>query len=542
MSNLKAIHEAMRLQPINKLMVVGHPLSGYASVEQVLHGCGLQAAAASKTQGLSPTQVSYMLLQAYRVTPLEATQALEALSPINPSPVWQTLALDLLVGNLEQELWGWADPQAIYLLDYWKNLDHQLAFVLVYDSPQASMAGLFENPEVDCTEAVVQAASANWLAYNEALLNFYLGNTERCLLVHGQQVRAQTGDYLRQVQHQMGVELQMPWGGMGGEVKHTAWNALQTELCSRVLSANPKMAQMYADLQSVASMPQGHVKNQPSFDTDMAVLSKFVALHRSNLKIQRYVEELKAAKEAQEQALNQQLATLVQSFEKAHAYGHAMAQEKQQLVALAESRLEQMEGLTQREAKLEVRLNNLNRQLDQARIAIYETQNTSKRELEIGKLDLEEDNKLLVAELNKVQEELEQFHIQNQQLQFKITQDEEKFSPKLFGAALQVKNELPYKLGAAIVSCKGSLKASLGLPFRLRRIVNEFETQSRSKLPLESSNYSQYIDFHEAEKIKQHLSYKFGEILIQTNGSIFKWITLPLRLNTAYQTWRKFRV
>jgi hypothetical protein len=36
MSNLKAIHEATRLQPINKLMVVGHPLSGYAAVEQVL--------------------------------------------------------------------------------------------------------------------------------------------------------------------------------------------------------------------------------------------------------------------------------------------------------------------------------------------------------------------------------------------------------------------------------------------------------------------------------------------------------------------------
>jgi len=78
MSNLKAIHEATRLQPINKLMVVGHPLSGYAAVEQVLHGSGLQAAAASKTQGLSPTQVSDMLLRAYRVQPLEATQAIGA--------------------------------------------------------------------------------------------------------------------------------------------------------------------------------------------------------------------------------------------------------------------------------------------------------------------------------------------------------------------------------------------------------------------------------------------------------------------------------
>jgi len=301
MSNLKAIHQAMRLQPIDELMVVGHPLSGYASVEQVLHSCGLKPAATSKTQGLSPTQVSEMLLRAYRVQPLTELQALDNFKPIIPSPVWQSLALDLLLGNLEQELWGWADPQAIYLLDYWKNLDHQLAFVLVYDSPQASMAGLFDKPDVDCTEDVVQAASANWLAYNEALLNFYLGNTERCLLVHGQQVRDKTADYLRQVQHQMGVELQMPWGGVVGEVKHSAWNALQTELCARVLSANPKMAQMYADLQSVASLPQGDVKAKPSFIADMALLSKFVALNRSNLRFQRYVEELKATKEVQEQ-------------------------------------------------------------------------------------------------------------------------------------------------------------------------------------------------------------------------------------------------
>lgn len=36
MSNLKAIHQAMRLQPIDKLMVVGQHLSGYTSVERVL--------------------------------------------------------------------------------------------------------------------------------------------------------------------------------------------------------------------------------------------------------------------------------------------------------------------------------------------------------------------------------------------------------------------------------------------------------------------------------------------------------------------------
>jgi hypothetical protein len=484
MSNLKAIHEATRLQPINKLMVVGHPLSGYASVEQVLHGCGLQAAAASKTQGLSPTQVSDMLLRAYRVPPLEATQALEALSPINPSPVWQTLALDLLVGNLEQELWGWADPQAIYLLNYWKNLDYQLAFVLVYDSPQASMAGLFDNPEVDCTEDVVQAASANWLAYNEALLNFYLGNTERCLLVHGQQVRAQTADYLRQVKHQMGVELQMPLGKAlieehSQSSSSSSWLAMKTQLCSRVLAANPKMAQMYTDLQSVASMPQGHVKNQPSFDTDMAVLSKFVALHRSNLKIQRYLEELKATKEAQEQALNQQLATLVQSFEKAHAYGHAMAQEKQHLAALAEDRQRNIEELRQKEAELLSRVGELDGQLQQAREEVNQHSAVAAADYVTSNKALEEENDLLLRQLHQVQEELENCYIENEE--FKIIKKENKYLLETEIAVQKVKQHLSYRIGTTFIKYGKTPWGWIWMPFAIWGQLREFRAYQRSK-------------------------------------------------------------
>ena len=28
-----------------------------------------------------------------------------------------------MLGNLEENFWGWSDPNAIYLLDYWKQLD-----------------------------------------------------------------------------------------------------------------------------------------------------------------------------------------------------------------------------------------------------------------------------------------------------------------------------------------------------------------------------------------------------------------------------------
>jgi len=541
MSNLKAIHEATRLQPINKLMVVGHPLSGYAAVEQVLHGSGLQAAAASKTQGLSPTQVSDMLLRAYRVPPLEATHALEALSPINPSPVWQTLALDLLVGNLEQELWGWADPQAIYLLDYWKNLDHQLAFVLVYDSPQASMAGLFDNPEVDCTEDVVQAGSANWLAYNEALLNFYLGNTERCLLVHGQQVRAKTADYLKQVKHQMGVELQMPVGEALREANSqssSSWLAMKTQLCSRVLAANPKVTQMYADLQSVASLPQGHVKNQPSFDTDMAVLSKFVALHRSNLKIQRYVEELKAAKEAQEQALNQQLATLVQSFEKAHAYGHAMAQEKQHLAALVEDRQRNIEELRQKEAELLSRVGELDGQLQQARNEVNQHAAVVAADYVTSNKALEEENDMLLVEFHKVQEELERTLKQININKYRVSQAEEKLNlVGLNGAIDIIRNSKTYRLGYELVTCNRSIKSYIKLPIGLYRISKKYTNQIDG-LEIKNINFTNYSDGYHAYQIKKHLSYKFGEIIEETNLNPFMLLIFPFRLINTYKKWK----
>ena len=542
MSNLKAIHEATRLQPINKLMVVGHPLSGYASVEGVLHGSGLQAAAASKSQGLSPTQVSDMLLRAYRVQPLNELQALDNFKPIAPSPVWQTLALDLLLGNLEQELWGWADPQAIYLLDYWKNLDHQLAFVLVYDSPQASLASLFENMEVDCNERVVKAASDNWLAYNEALLNFYLGNTERCLLVHGQQVRAKTADCLRQVQHQMGVVLHMPFtNGLAGEVKQTGWNALQVELCARVISANLKVGQIYTDLQSVASLPMGSAMDKPSFDTDMAVLSKFVALHRSNLKIQQVVEELKAAKEAQAQALNQRLAELVQSYEHSQAHGHALEQEKQHLLVLAEDRLRNIEELRQREGELQGRVNELAGQLQQAKHEVNQHAAVAAADYVTSNKAMEEENQMLVEELHKVQEELEANHIQNQLIQFKLHQAEEKINPKLRGAANLVKQDLPYKLGSAVVRCQHSIKSYLALPFKLQKIKKDFKElqlkQNTERLPC----LIDYVDKHEAERVRQHLSYKLGEVLVQVSGNPMSWLMLPFKLQVAHRSWRRAR-
>ena len=383
---------------------------------------------------------------------------------------------------------------------------------------------------------MVKAASDNWLAYNEALLTFYLGNTERCLLVHGQQVRAKTADCLRQVQHQMGVVLHMPFDGLAAEVKQTGWNALQVELCARVISANPKVGQMYTDLQSVASLPMGNAMDKPSFDTDMAVLSKFVALHRSNLKIQQVVEELKAAKEAQEQALNQQLATLVQSFEKAHAYGHDMAQEKQNLLALAEDRLRNIEELRQREGELQGRVNELAGQLQQARDEVNQHAAVAAADYVTSNKALEEENQMLLEELFRIQEDLEQKYIDSQQIDERLESAETINRSQLIGASDYIKNGQTYQLGAVLVKCDRSIKGYLSLPIKIIAIIRK-SNNNKNNYSLEN-----YIDSHQAEIAKRHLSYKLGEVLSKALNNPFRWLILPLEIMIIYGKWKKEKV
>ncbi|MFP5486373.1 MAG: hypothetical protein ACLGHV_11995, partial [Gammaproteobacteria bacterium] len=181
--------DLMATLPINQIVVVGHPLSGFEGVESLLIRCGMQAAAPSQREGLSAADIGATLLKAHRVIPLDALQTHGPIQPLQPGPIWQSLALDLLLGNIDHDLWGWSDPQAVYLLDYWKNLDPQLAFMLVYDTPQDLIARAFDNPEVECTPEALQTAVDNWQAYNEALLHFYHRNPQRCMLVHAAQVR-----------------------------------------------------------------------------------------------------------------------------------------------------------------------------------------------------------------------------------------------------------------------------------------------------------------------------------------------------------------
>ncbi|EEU7453577.1 glycosyltransferase family 2 protein, partial [Campylobacter jejuni] len=114
------------------------------------------------------------------------------------------------------------------------------------------------------------------------------------------------------------------------------------------------------------------------------------------------------------------------------------------------------------------------------------------------------------------------------------------------GARARLQNQLVYRLGKVVVEAK-SFNKIIKLPFLMLKICLEhnFEhkvyrsiVQFRSDLkllPLEC-----YLDYHEALVIKEHLSYKFGKLILLSfkgwyKGKIF---ILPFMLKKRYKEYK----
>lgn len=175
---------------MNKIIIVGHSASGLAEVETQLRHDGLKTSKLSRREGLSPAEITRSLCRAHNAPSADTPTREADFKQIEAGPVWQGMALDLLLGNLEQDWWGWANTQSIFLLEYWRELDPLATFVLVYDEPQRALAeaALYDAKDPDTTR--IQQRIDNWMAYNGAMLRFFLRHPGRCLLINAQQILA----------------------------------------------------------------------------------------------------------------------------------------------------------------------------------------------------------------------------------------------------------------------------------------------------------------------------------------------------------------
>lgn len=553
---------------MNKIIVVGHPQSGWEGVHELLLACGMAQALPSRREGFTPEQISATLLKAHGVLPVQQVRSADELQQIAVAPVWQGLALDLVLANMDQPLWGWADVQAVYLLDYWKAQDPQTMFVLVYDAPQTALTRhAVEHLETD--PEALQAKVNAWVAYNAALLSFHLRNPERSLLVHADQVQASATHYVQQLSARMGAQLQLPGTSVNDVgTQDTTPSVLQAEaaaspnmhayghpaaqpalqgnalaqwLAQQLLQEHPEAQELYAQLQAAASMPQraqqqgtallaGHDLQQQHYQAWAAFVAQQTAMQQSAARLVQLGTTLQDRQQQLQNSEHENALLMAQLHKVQEVLESHYQQSQQQAKQLAELPKLQadLKSAQEKAAQLQQTEAQLKKELQQATAKPIST-------------ELQEENELLLSQLHKVQEELERYYLENRQLKAGGAKQQPQPKSSYYGAAERVKQQLCYRLGATMIRQSRSIGGWLKMPFALSAETKRFRQDLAARKDMKLPSIAQYQDAHEAELIKQHLSYRLGSRLMNSSKTLGGMISLPWSLYAEVKAFRKDR-
>ncbi|MCO7227690.1 hypothetical protein NH398_00375 [Halomonas sp. CnH100-B] len=467
---------------MNRIAIVGHPSSGYTDVEALLKHYGMGEAAPSRREGMSVHDIEASLFKAHNAVNIEQVQTEAELSQLTPSSVWQGLALDFLLGNMQQKgVWGWASSNTLPLLNMWHEVDDQTAFLLVYQHPAIALQNALDRKESISPTEVLN----NWAAYHGALLAFYLRHPERSFLVHTQQLLSQPQEVLKALP---GLSAK-PTEGLvattkaspltavlnsleGGEQTETAYleaEPLERFLSEQVVEKHPALS-LFEELQASATQP-GEVNG--------GIASEDAWKHFRQQRV----------------ALLNTLTKLQQALEKESAKNATLKRENEELKKTPPT----------------------------PTVAAVDT------------TELQQENSMLLEQLHVVQEELEKLYSQARKKGTVVSE-----SGPYYGAEQRVKRQLTYRLGAVVVNSH-SVKDFVCLPLALKREYAAYQKDVKARKGEKLPPISQYADAHKAEQVKRHLSYRLGQAIMDNAGSPVGWLKLPMALSRETKAFRKER-
>lgn len=486
---------------MSKILIVGHHNSNYKKLEEILNFCGMAKASPSKIYKMTPQDINSKLSSVAISIPQDVPLDRQSKSSTNrlsknqkslalrhvqqleggyvqkrPKKMWDSLAFDLIVANEEQSFWGWSDSNAVNLLDYWADFDDEMVFILTYDMPDIILKYLLNDIEAqEVNQSIVDDKIKDWYECNQAMLNFYQKNKNRCLLVNGQQVLISPREYVRSVAKIAQIE-PLPSNSELSALQDDAPlpNSLTLDfLIGEVLASSDDAHQMFGELQKLADLPF----------VGRAVTGSVLDLLKETADKQKKLLKIDVEK------LYQARTDLEKSFLENKKLSDLLHQERE--------KIKNLEGLL---------------------VNKKETLN-----IDLLSSQIMQENDLLIKQLYKAQEELESYYIENQKLK---SQNYEPSKPLYYGAVDRVKEDLPYRLGATMVNHSKSAKALAKLPLALTKEYLHFKRNNPTGLPA----LEEYQDFQEVEKVKRHLSYRLGEALVDGLKSPKKILELPSKM------------
>ena len=499
---------------MNKILIVGHPQSGYQEVEGLLNTCGMNSPHPSRREGFLPAEISSTLCKAHWGSSYDGLESGEGIEQIEAGPVWHGMALDLMMGNLDQEFWGWADPQAVFLLNYWRDLDPKITFILLYDKPHSVLFQSDADEAVSLSPEILNQRIRNWCTYNDVLLRFFHRNPQRCLLVNSQQVRHSVRSYLQK----MCARIDAPWSeqvehllesetgqehntdevistiGKYGDAHNISLlqtevipageeNALMSYLVDALVQQHPASLQLYEELQSVADLPL-----EGEAEAGCSPMDAWLGMTAQQLKL-REQTQLAASQ---------------------------LKQAEQELQVLKEAQQD-----SQQEKEL------LLSQLHQVQVELEKIQTRTVVDT-LANSEMVQENELLLNQLHQVQEELERYYLENQRLK----------KPVYYGAGERIRQQLTYRLGATMIQHSRSLAGWISLPWALVRVARQYRREIPKRKAQKLPPIGSYCDAAVAERYRDHLSYRLGQAFLKNIKTPVGWLRMPWAISREV---RKFR-
>ncbi len=125
----------------------------------------------------------------------------------NPGRLWEQLASDIFIANIESKLWGWSDTRSTWLLDYWFDFEPHLNFILVCVSPQQMLASAMASVSDAISIEMIMSA---WQAHHQELLRFHHRNPQHSLLVDFRDCANYPEDLIKRCAEQWKLPLAVP--------------------------------------------------------------------------------------------------------------------------------------------------------------------------------------------------------------------------------------------------------------------------------------------------------------------------------------------
>lgn len=514
---------------MNKILIVGHPNSGLHKVEDLLLRSGMSAPLETQNEGLLPQEITSLICQSYGVVNGRAgSNESKEIRQLDVSDVWHGLILGSILANTGEKIWGWADSNLVYLLDFWKNRDNQAFFVLVYDAPEALLVGI----EGDVDGCIIDEKLKEWQDYNAELLEFYGKNTDRCVLVSSSAAVSSVNKSLREINKK--VDFRLGQSGLdsdysdvlipeNNELPQLASNEfddhnLAIYLATQLINKYPDALALFDLLQEKSNLPDFR-ESENSQNYELMAFKEY--LNKSYLLSQQSEMLLNKDNENSQlvtSLINQELENtrltdqLIETSKKAREE----AVEKSMLILQLDQIQEDLELHYLDSVKSHDDVEELKATVTNYKDKLSKLENSG---VQVG------NDNALIHQINELQESLEIYYLENEYLKTQL--GAKSGSPSKYGAAQVVQTSAPYLIGNMVVDGMKNFSNAKQLPVNLYKQYQIMKKLDESRL---FPDVAEYSDGDEADRIKKHLSYRVGATLIAETRTVKGLVKLPVLL------------